>query len=224
MPRTRSLAWAELKLGVVGLVTAVLVTTMVFAVGGQGGFFWQHYPLKVRFDSIQGLKEGAVVRLAGKDVGRVKSIDFAGRDIDVVLQISKDVRPLVTTDSTATIGSLSLLGEPIIDVTASAEGTPLEDWAYVSTGERGGPFGSSGHGTVGRLMNDDELYNRMNDLTLRMDRIATSLDEGRGSAGRFLHDSRLYENLNKTVLELHGLVTDIRKDPKKFLKLGFSLF
>jgi len=223
MPRTRSLAWSELKLGVVGLVTAVLVVTLVFAVGGQGGFFWQHYPLKARFQSINGLKEGAVVRLAGKDVGRVKRIDFAGRDLDVVLQVSKDVRPLVTTDSTVSIGALSLLGEPIVDLTASDEGTPLEDWAYVPSGDRGGIFGSS-HGTVGKLMNDDELYNRMNDLTMRIDSIATGLDKGKGSAGRFLHDDRLYENMNKTMLELHGLVADIRKDPKKFLRVGFSLF
>jgi hypothetical protein len=30
--------------------------------------------------------------------------------------------------------------------------------------------------------------------------------------------------MNETVVELHGLIADIRKDPKKFLKVGFSLF
>ncbi len=62
MPRTRSLAWSELKLGVVGVVALLLVTVLVVAVGGEGGFFWQRYPLKMQFADVRGLKPGAVVR------------------------------------------------------------------------------------------------------------------------------------------------------------------
>ena len=62
MPRTRSIAWSELKLGVVGVVAVVLVTVLVVALGGQGGFWWQRYPLKMQFGDARGLKPGAVVR------------------------------------------------------------------------------------------------------------------------------------------------------------------
>lgn len=346
MPRTRSIAWAELKLGVVGLGAVVLASVMIFAVGGQGGFFWQRYALKVCFDSVQGLKTGAVVRLSGKEIGQVTSVEFAGRSVEIVMQISNDVRPLVTTESTAAIGSLSLLGEPIIDLTTSDSGTPLEPWSYVRAVPTGGPFGTltstasdtlsqagqmiadlrqgrgtvgklmtddalygemrtlvtsatqvtkqinAGHGTLGailrdpaaytalkasldnlqeatdrvnrgegtigqllndgrlghqltstaahanaiaerldrgegtagKLLNDAQLYARLNDLTDRLDKVATGLDAGRGTAGKLLHDEQLYDNLNKAVVELRNLVTDVRKDPKKFLHLSFSLF
>ena len=38
MPRTRSLAWSELKIGILAVAALVLATMLIFAVGGQGGF------------------------------------------------------------------------------------------------------------------------------------------------------------------------------------------
>ncbi len=49
MPRTRSIAWSQLKLGVVGIIALTLVAVIVAAVGGQAGFFWQRYPIKLQF-------------------------------------------------------------------------------------------------------------------------------------------------------------------------------
>jgi ABC-type transporter Mla subunit MlaD len=58
------------------------------------------------------------------------------------MEIAKNVRPLVTTESLATIGSLSLLGESIVDLSASSAGRPLNDWEYVKSGVSNGPFGA----------------------------------------------------------------------------------
>ena len=46
MPRTRSLAWAELKFGIIAVFAIAMAAVLIFAVGGGGGFFWQNYPLK----------------------------------------------------------------------------------------------------------------------------------------------------------------------------------
>src|SRR6187401_189855 len=132
MPRTRSLAWSELKIGIVAVVAMVLLVAIVLAVGGEGGYWWQRYPLKTRFSDAQGLKSGAVVRLAGKEVGTVKEVLFTPeRQVEVRFEVRKDVRPFITTSAIAEIGSLSLLGDPIIDIKAGAGGTPLEDNAMV---------------------------------------------------------------------------------------------
>ena len=60
MPRTRSLAWSELKIGVL-IIAAVTISlvTIVLLTGGKG-FFWQQYHLKTRFTSIPGLKPGTM--------------------------------------------------------------------------------------------------------------------------------------------------------------------
>jgi phospholipid/cholesterol/gamma-HCH transport system substrate-binding protein len=69
MPRTRSLAWSELKIGIIAVVAVVLTIMIILAVGGQGGFAWERYELKTKFTNVQGLKSGAIVRVAGVDVG-----------------------------------------------------------------------------------------------------------------------------------------------------------
>src|SRR5437762_9727680 len=127
MPRTRSLAWAELKIGIVTVIAIALAIMLVVAVGGQGGFSWQRYELKTTFANVQGLKSGAIVRIAGVEVGKVTKVELAGAGVDVHLSIKKENRSRVTTESYASIGAMSLLGEPLIDVSPSATGTPLKD-------------------------------------------------------------------------------------------------
>jgi len=41
MPRTRSLAWAELKIGAISIFAAVMTAILIFLLGGEKGFFFQ---------------------------------------------------------------------------------------------------------------------------------------------------------------------------------------
>src|ERR1041384_107270 len=125
MPRTRSIAWSELKVGVVGIVALVLLAMVIFAVGGQGGFWWQRYSLKSRFSQVNGLKTGAVVRLNGKEVGKVTAVEFAGAQSASPWGSGDRGRRLAPAQWGASLGSLSLRGESILDLTAPPAGTPL---------------------------------------------------------------------------------------------------
>ena len=69
MPRTRSLAWSELKIGLLTVFALATATMLIFLLSGEGGFFWQRYSLKTVFPNIAGLKPGAPVRVAGVEVG-----------------------------------------------------------------------------------------------------------------------------------------------------------
>jgi phospholipid/cholesterol/gamma-HCH transport system substrate-binding protein len=81
-----------------------------------------------------------------------------------------------------------------------------------------------GEGTAGKLINDAELYNRLNSLSDRIDKVIAGLQQGDGTAGQLLRDRQLYENMNGTMVELRSLVSDIRKDPRKYLNVRVSLF
>ena len=59
MPRTRSLAWSELKIGILAVVAMALTAMIIVAVGGQTGFAWERYELNTKFDNVQGLKRRA---------------------------------------------------------------------------------------------------------------------------------------------------------------------
>ncbi len=81
-----------------------------------------------------------------------------------------------------------------------------------------------GEGTFGALLREREFYDRLDSLAANMNSITARLDRGDGTAGQLLHDRELYENLNKTANELQGLIGDIRKDPRKYLRIKVSLF
>ncbi len=81
-----------------------------------------------------------------------------------------------------------------------------------------------GEGTLGALLRERELYDTLDSLSTNLDSITSRLERGEGTAGQLLHDRELYENLNKTATELQALISDIRKDPKKYLRIKVSLF
>ncbi len=346
MPRTRSLAWSELKVGALTVFAVVMAAVLVFAVGGAGGFFWQRYPLKARFASIATVKSGTPVRVAGIEMGSVTAVRFDGAGVEAWFEVAKEVRHLITDRSLAVIGSISMLGEGAIDITPSTAGTPIPDWGYVPSGvdpasitalsavagkgldeaarlladlragkgtlgrlfgddaayrefetlmqsatrvtdavEQGkgslgrfvndpkaynelvaatgalnaltakvtrgeGSLGillndsalatsatqtaahlekvagglARGDGTAGKLLTDDALYTRLSETVARLDAISAKLAAGEGTAGQLLQDRRLYDNMGAAVAELRGLVSDIRKDPKKYLNVKVSLF
>ena len=134
MPRTRSLAWAELKFGLIAVFALVMAGLLIFAVGGGGGFFWQNYNLKVKFDNVAGLMAGSPVRVAGVEVGSVTDVELSATGVEVWFTILDDMRPLVTDRSLATIGSISLLGEGAVDISPGPGGTPIPEWGYVRSG------------------------------------------------------------------------------------------
>src|SRR4026208_1600515 len=141
MPRTRSLAWAELKIGLMSIFALVMATLLIFLLSGSGGFFWQRYSLKTMFSNIAGLKEGAPVRVAGVEVGSVSELNFIGDRVEVVMEVNKDHRSRITSTSVASLGSVSLLGEAAVDITASSSGTPVPEWGYVTSGRATGTIG-----------------------------------------------------------------------------------
>jgi phospholipid/cholesterol/gamma-HCH transport system substrate-binding protein len=81
-----------------------------------------------------------------------------------------------------------------------------------------------GEGTLGALVRERELYDRLDSLSANIASVTARLDRGDGTAGQLLHDRALYDNLNKTANELQGLISDIRQDPKKYLRVKVSLF
>jgi phospholipid/cholesterol/gamma-HCH transport system substrate-binding protein len=231
MPRTRSLAWSELKIGILGIVAVVLTAALIFAVGGQGGLFWQRYRLKTTFDDVRGLKAGAVVRLAGVEVGKVEEVSFGGTGVDVLLELNESVQSRVTSDSTAGIGSLSLLGEPIIEITPATTGTPLPDGGVIRGGRSPSAFSDvaasanrsleeatrliqsvrEGKGTIGRLFTDEQLYREVNAFVAAAEGVATHIRTGRGTLGRLVQDPSAAKSLEASLANLDTITRRINQ-------------
>jgi phospholipid/cholesterol/gamma-HCH transport system substrate-binding protein len=229
MPRTKSLAWSQLKIGIVGVIAIALAMALILAVGGQAGFWWERYTLKTRFPNAAGMKSGAVVRLAGKDVGKVTSVDFAGKEIEIAMDIHEDVKPLITTESRAYMGSLSLLGEPIVEITPGTSGTPLENGAYVPATAASGSIAevtataqttlteankvleriNRGEGTVGKIFTDEAMYADAQSLVNAAEAVVRNIQRGGGTVGQLANNPRLYREMEQSVANLNAITRRI---------------
>ncbi len=229
MPRTRSLAWSELKIGIVAVTAVVLAIMLIVAVGGQGGFAWQRYELKTKFSNVQGLKSGAIVRVAGVDVGKVTSVDFVGSDVQITLEVNDENQSRITDQSRASIGSLSLLGEPIIEITPSSKGTPLKDGDFIQSVRAPGQIAEvaenatqtleettalikeirAGKGTVGKLFTDDQMYREMNQLVTSAEAVTASINKGNGTLGLLIRDPAVYKQANTALANLQEMTRRI---------------
>jgi phospholipid/cholesterol/gamma-HCH transport system substrate-binding protein len=216
MPRTRSLAWSELKIGILAVSALALAAMIIIAVGGQSGFFWDRYHLKTKFDNVQGLKSGAIVRVAGVEVGKVTAVEFAGPSVEITLALKNEMKPRVTSDSRASIGSLSLLGEPVIDISPAATGTPLKDGDFIQPGRAQGQIADvaasasegidqltgllkdirAGKGSVGKLFTDQRLYSDIDAFVESAQVVSSYLSKGQGTLGKLLRDPESYRKLN----------------------------
>jgi phospholipid/cholesterol/gamma-HCH transport system substrate-binding protein len=219
MPRTRSLAWSELKIGIVAVVAIAMAVMFVIAVGGQGGFSWQQYELITKFPDVKGLKSGAVVRVAGVEVGKVDEVKLAGSEVEVRLKVNDDNKSRITDQSRATIGSLSLLGEPVIDISPSMQGRQLQNGDFLPAGRAPGQLADvaegatqslqqvtgilqdirSGKGTVGKLFTDDQIYKEVNGLIDSAGVVASELARGRGTMGMLIRDPAAYTRFNNAL-------------------------
>jgi phospholipid/cholesterol/gamma-HCH transport system substrate-binding protein len=229
MPRTRSLAWSELKTGLLAVIAIAIAATLIFMLGGEGGFFWQRYPLKVKFPNVAGLKAGAPVRVSGVEVGSVTDIQFSGTDVDVIFELRKEMQSRVTTDSVATIGSVSLLGESALDISGATTGKPLPEGAYVKSGRTPGQLADvaeqanrslqqatelikdirAGKGTVGKLFTDEELYREVNQFVAAAADVADHLRKGRGTIGKLAIDDAVYRGLESSLRNLQSITERI---------------
>jgi phospholipid/cholesterol/gamma-HCH transport system substrate-binding protein len=230
MPRTRSLAWSELKIGIVSILAIVIAGVLIFMVSGSGGFFWQRYSLKTIFANIAGLKEGAPVRVAGVEIGSVTKIDFIGDKVEVTMEVSKERQRQITDQSRAALGSVSLLGEAAVDITANSQGKPIPEWGYVPSGTAPGSLSSvaeqatqslaqtqqllqdvrQGKGTLGKLVTDDTLYNELNNFVDAADAVTRGINSGRGTLGRLATNPAAAKSLEASLANLENVTERIR--------------
>ena len=230
MPRTRSLGWAELKIGLLTVFALAMAAILIFLLSSTGGLWWQRYPLKTIFDNVAGLGEGAPVRVAGVEVGSVTGVQFVGDRVEVSFEVNEDVQRQITTASRASLGSVSLLGESAVDITPATEGAPIPEWGYVPPGRAAGSLGDvatqasagleqataliqeirAGRGTVGRLFTDDALYREVNAFVAAAERVARNVGDGRGTLGRLVNDPAAAKSLEASLQNLETVTARIR--------------
>jgi phospholipid/cholesterol/gamma-HCH transport system substrate-binding protein len=94
--------------------------------------------VKAYFSNVSGLREGATVRIAGVDIGSVKSVhvrpELGQEPVEVVMMLNPPYELRIPSDSTVSLETAGVLGATYAEINAaSASGPPLGPNAVLKT-------------------------------------------------------------------------------------------
>ncbi|WP_447972520.1 MlaD family protein [Nitrospira sp. Kam-Ns4a] len=74
-------------------------------------------------------------------------------------------------------------------------------------------------GTLAKLA-DPVLYQRLDALTSRGEKLLNKLEQGEGTIGKLVTQDDLYRRTDKLLTEIEELVADVKKNPTKYFKIS----
>ncbi len=195
------------KLGIFIFVGSVLLVIGIFMLGNKDQLFVSTFTVRAYFQNTEGLRNGASVRFGGIDVGAVKQIkimaDTSGR-VEVSMRIKEEVRRFIKKDSRASIETEGLVGNKVVIISMGSDNAePISDNGVILSKE---PLSfadvieetqgilsytkemtknladivgkvNQGQGTIGKILNDEELYNAATNITKSADRNLTAITD-----------------------------------------------
>lgn len=167
----------------------------IFFIGEKSQMFSSAFYVQVNFENVEGVKPGATVMLSGYNIGTVTDIALTPNadSIRLLLRIDRAMHAFIKTDSRAEIKQEGLVGNKFISVSiGSAEAAEIPDFGFIhgvppfalssiadnfisiadTVKQVSGELNvllhrlNSGGGTIGRLLTDDELYERLVSITV----------------------------------------------------------
>ncbi|MBR9974965.1 MAG: MCE family protein [Bacteroidetes bacterium] len=187
------------RVGFLIFVGVLAFSVGIFFIGEKSQMFSRAFYVQVNFANVEGVKPGATVMLSGYSVGTVTDITLTSNadSIRLLLRIDRSVHQFIKTDSYAEIKQEGLVGNKFISVSiGSPEEAEIPDYGFIhgvppfalssiadnfisiadTVKQVSGELNTllhrlnSGSGTIGKLLNDDELYVRMLSVTVEAEK------------------------------------------------------
>jgi phospholipid/cholesterol/gamma-HCH transport system substrate-binding protein len=221
--------------GTAGLFTSKLTLRSYF---DNAGALREGAPVR-----LQGVDIGNVVR-----VRVVYDPSRRLTPVEVVMKVSTKYHQNLRKDSVSMLATAGVLGETYIDIdSAQAKGPEIQqgdelatrDTAQIEDVVRASQstlqnldalekrvdrilaFIESGQGSIGKVIYDPSLYNRLNATVGQFQGLVNDVTSGKGSLGKLLVDEELYRNANATVGKLNTIIDELnagKGTAGKFLK------
>ncbi|KUO63669.1 hypothetical protein APF79_00240 [bacterium BRH_c32] len=232
------------RLGIFIFIGTILLVVSIFLIGSKESLFVSTIKIKTYFEAIEGLKAGAPVRLSGYDIGNVSSIelsdDNSGRVL-VVLDIQDDMRHLIRLDSEAAVETEGIVGRKLVTITPGSPNLDIvQDYGFIKAksplnisaviDEAKQTLGylkviaedfsemtakvNRGEGTLGKLINDDQLYNATVSITKTADKSLDSLTTKFSEISDYIVSfgenlKSIIKNADETMISVKNIVTSI---------------
>jgi phospholipid/cholesterol/gamma-HCH transport system substrate-binding protein len=156
--------------------------------------------------------------------------------VEVTMKVVTKYKFGLRKDSKTLLSTAGVLGETYINIDSSlARGAPVESGdvlpsqsvpdfgdmvrsgqstlqnmdALLKRMDRIIAFVESGQGSVGKLIYDPTLYNRVNTTVTEFQGLVSEISEGKGSLGKLLNDDELYNKANASIDKINKMIDDL---------------
>jgi phospholipid/cholesterol/gamma-HCH transport system substrate-binding protein len=221
----------ETRLGIF-FALAFVVAFIVIEMAGGFEFFRSGRRVRAEFNTVQELKVGDPVRMAGVDIGRVEKIGLRGGKVEVTMKILNN-EAVVRTDSIASIRFAGLLGQNLVSITFGTPGAPaVEDNKTIATVDQPDLNSlmtkldevASGINRVTATFSGSSFQDMLAPLTEFMQEnrpkltailanlqlVSDNIAQGRGTVGKLISDEALYTSALAAVTNLNSTADEIK--------------
>ena len=219
----------EVKVGVFVIGLAIAGALTLFMLGGSSDLLRDRYTLHAAYSDVSGLKPGAVVRLAGYDVGEVTSINFSDdlgvKDMYVSMKIMTEYQARIRKDSEARIDTVGVLGDKYVSISmGDPTQTMLNDGEWIEAKDPIDFLEYSKKATgildstnniahkVDLMLGDDSEAAKAS-LARSFSHLEQLLQETKGGNGllhAIVYDDGMTRKVNNTLANLEGMSADLR--------------
>lgn len=239
MPSQKQLKWSQLKVGLTVVFSAVLLGVLILLMSGGGMFtskisIRSYFPdasglrqgAPVR---LSGVDIGNVKMI------RVVS-DRPLTPVEVTMKVNEKYHSFLRKDSTTILSTAGVLGESYINIDSShAKGAEARDGDELISKDQPGyddvirsansslqnmdvllkrmdriiAFVESGQGSIGKLIYDPALYNRVNATVAEFQTLVDDIAKGNGSLGKLIEDDDLYNRANATIDKINQVIDEV---------------
>ncbi len=221
----------KLRVGVFVLLALAAFLGTIYALGARARLFEARYVIHADFTEVGGLVEGATVRLAGVQIGRVSGVRLPGQPggkVRVDLDIARRYADRIRKDSIARIETQGLLGDKVVEITVGTAATPALQAGEVLAARDPTDFGrmlSEGAGAakdVGAVvaelrksaetLNRSKLIENASATAERLNRVVDQVEHGSGWAHALLYEEPVaLRKLNDAIATTRGLLERLER-------------
>ncbi|MFA9189632.1 MlaD family protein [Flavobacterium sp. FBOR7N2.3] len=207
--KTNSNAY-KVKLGIFVSLGILILFLIIFFIGTNQNLFGSKFRINTNFRNVSGLQIGAQVRFSGIAIGTVENIAIINDStVNVEAVMDLDVKKFIKKDSKASIASEGVIGNKILIISQGSTKLPeIKDGATITsmeplefdailssvqvTAENAEIITSelalllnnvnNGEGTIGKLMNDEEMAKDLDKTMENLRKSSKGLNENMEAA------------------------------------------
>jgi phospholipid/cholesterol/gamma-HCH transport system substrate-binding protein len=159
------------------------------------------------------------------------------RAVEFLMEINGEFQRDIPVDSVATISASNLLGDKFVNITRGTSPQTVKNGDEIRAAqvqdipellaESANMLGTfqnilkridtlvggieAGQGNVGKLIKDEELYNRLNGIAAEGQQLLADVRRGKGTLSKLIYDDALYNDIRSPIQRIDDLLAGLQK-------------